>query len=134
VTAGWNTFMAKVSRQAPRDVVLSEVGIGARKGAFSAPGDFTSGGTFDPQVQPVWYEGVCAVARQHRFTGIYFWKVDFDADPAHPQSAGKANLDFIGNPASERAIRTCLASPWPLSPGASTTPSPATTTGAPLVP
>ncbi len=119
ITAGWNALLAKVSRAAPRNVLLSEVGIGARKGAFSAPGDFTSSGTFDPRIQPTWYRGVCAVARQHRFAGIYFWKVDFDADPAHPPTAGRPNLDFIGHRASEQAIRSCLGSPWNLHPGPS---------------
>jgi hypothetical protein len=117
VTAGWNAFLATVSPAAPHDVLLSEVGIGAREGAFASPGDFTSSGRYDPRTQPTWYRGVCEVAREHRLAGIYFWKVNFDADPAHPTTAGQPNLDFIGHPASEQAIRDCLGSPWSLPQG-----------------
>jgi hypothetical protein len=114
ITAGWNAFLKKVNRKAPTGIVLSEVGIGARSGAFDSPGDFTSSGTFDARVQPTWYEGVCDVARQRHLAGIYFWKVDFDADPSRPPTNRRPHLDFIGHPASERAIRDCLAAPWPL--------------------
>lgn len=124
ITAGWNGFLKKVNPAAPTGVVLSEVGIGARRGAFLSPGDFTSSGTFDPKIQPTWYRGTCDVARQHHFAGIYFWKVDFDADPAHPTTVGRPNLDFIGHPASEQAIRDCLGSPWTLPAPPDTSPTP----------
>jgi hypothetical protein len=114
IAAGWEAFLTKVSRAAPTNVVLSEIGIGARHGAFASPGDFTSAGTFDERIQPTWYQGVCEVARQHRFAGIYFWKVDFDADPAQPPTTNRPNLDFFGHSASEQAIRACLAKPWSL--------------------
>ncbi len=70
---------------------------------------------YNPRIQPTWYKAVCSVARTNQLGGIYFWKVDFDADPKHPVSAGKPYLDFIGDPAAEDAIRQCLSKPWPAS-------------------
>ena len=114
VTSTWNAFLDTVNAAAPRGVALSEVGIAARRGAYASPGDSTTPGRFDATVQPIWYAGVCASARQHQLAGIYFWKVDFDADPLAPVTAERATLDFVGRPASEQAIRTCLSAPWPV--------------------
>jgi hypothetical protein len=128
VGAGMDAFLATVKHTAPRGVVMSEVGIAARRGAYVKPGDFTTWGRYDAHIQPTWYRAACEVARRHRFAGIYFWKVDFDADPAHPAGVHQPTFDFIGRPASEQAIRQCLSSPWSVparAPAAPAAPAPA---------
>ena len=110
----WNQFFVKAAAKHPPPVILGEVGISARQAAYHYPGAFLSdGGVYDARIQPTWYQAACTVARANHLGGIYFWKVDFDADPQHPVSAGQPNMDFIGNPAAERAIRQCLSASWP---------------------
>ena len=116
VSRAWDEFLASADRDAPRGAIISEVGIPARRGAWGKPGDFTSSGAYDPEIQPTWYRGVCEVARRRRIGGLYFWKVDFDADPAHPPAGRRPTMDFLGRATSEQAIRDCLGSPWTVPP------------------
>jgi hypothetical protein len=104
----WNAWLDRKSTGALPRIVLSEVGIPAMRGAYAAPGDFSSRSTVDPQVQANWYTAVCQVVRQRRMSGVYWWFVNFDDQLSKPSDASL--LDFTGRTATERAVRACFGS------------------------
>ena len=117
IARSWTRTLRTAPPGPPGPLVLSEVGISAKRGAYQYPAAFSGVGTYDDRMQPTWYRGVCAAARGERLAGLYFWKVDFDADPARPPRDARPNLDFLGQPKAEAAIRECLSAPWQVGTG-----------------
>jgi hypothetical protein len=106
VRAGWNTWLDSLARGP--DLILYEVGIAAEDGAYRRPHiPHTPGAPVRPEVQRAWFAAACAAARQHRLGGLYWWRVDFHADPAHADPAADRHDSFTGRPA-EQAIRDCF--------------------------
>ena len=114
IAQSWVRTLTTAPPGPPGPLVLSEVAISAKRGAYQYPAAFSGIGTYDDRIQPTWFRGVCAAARDQRLAGLYFWKVDFDADPQRPprMRPDRPNLDFLGQPKAEAAIRECLAEPW----------------------
>lgn len=118
IAQSWIRTLTTAPPGPPGPLLLSEVAISAKRGAYQYPAAYSGVGTYDDRIQPTWFRGVCAAARDQRLAGLYFWKVDFDADPADPpRQEDRPNLDFLGQPKAEAAIRECLAAPWTVSAG-----------------
>jgi hypothetical protein len=109
IGASWNRWLNQRRHGPLKDTLLSEVGIGSRRGAFRSPGNFYASGRYDARVQPTWYRAVCAVAQERKTAGIYFWKTNFGADLTAAAPNSKGNLDFTGHTRSEQAIQSCFA-------------------------
>ena len=119
IARSWVRTLTTAPPGPPGPLVLSEVAISAKLGAYQYPAAFSGVGTYDDRIQPTWFRGVCAAAREQRLAGLYFWKVDFDADPSRPpvMRTDRPNLDFLGQPKAETAIRECLGAPWTVAAG-----------------
>ncbi|MHC5905945.1 glycoside hydrolase family 113 [Streptomyces sp. S6] len=91
-------------------IVLSEVGIVAASGAYRHPADWSGGGKTDTTVQRRWFEAACRVAKDRDMAGLYWWNLDFHADPGAGTPAG-ARASFLGRPA-EDVIASCFRT-WP---------------------
>ena len=104
IAQGWESWLdRKSSGKLPR-IVLSEVGIIAEKGAYRNPAVWKDGGQRDLAVQKRWFEAACQVARARDMAGLYWWNLDFHADPAAPPNS---LTSFLGRPA-ESALTSCF--------------------------
>jgi len=111
VTQAWESWLGAHRPVILRSLVLAEVGIVAVAGAYRSPGAWlgTTTDPIDAAVQTNWYQAVCqAVAAENVGGGIYWWEVNFDADPADPAPYESDRLTFLGRPA-EQVIRSCFA-------------------------
>lgn len=113
LVTGWNKWLDKKATGPLPNILVSETGIGAMKGAYHAPGDFYVKRAVNPQVQANWYKAVCRVVQDRRMQGIYWWSLWFDDDPNTPPDDKTASrLDFAGRPLSEKAIKSCFTSDY----------------------
>jgi hypothetical protein len=110
VATDWEHWMKVRPLAARRTYVFVEVGITAVTGAYKDPGDWTDTvhDPLNPAIQATWYRGACQAVSTERLGGIYWWEVNFDADPARPSSVRSDRLTFLGRPA-ETVIRQCFA-------------------------
>jgi hypothetical protein len=110
LTDAWNGWLGNHSPTLLHKVVLQEVGIDAVAQSYPDPGAWLSTTTapIDLPVQTTWYEAACQAARTQGVAGIYWWEVNFDADPARPGMWQSDRLTFLGRPAQE-VIRSCFA-------------------------
>lgn len=107
VAARWSKWLRKVRIDDPP--VLHEVGIAAQDGAYRVPGHWgDSSRGLNLKVQQRWYEGICKAMRDGDAGGVYWWKVDFDADPAKAKKNSPDRMTFVGRPV-EDSIRKCFA-------------------------
>ena len=112
LTQAWESWIAGHRAVVIHQMVLAEVGIVAVPGAYQSPGAWigTVNSPIDVQVQANWYQAVCnAVAAENVGGGIYWWEVNFDADPADPGPFESDRLTFLGRPAAQ-VIQSCFAS------------------------
>lgn len=110
IAEGWQRWLdRKTTGKLPR-IVLSEVGIIAENGAYRHPAVWTGGEKLNPTVQQRWFEAACRVARDREMAGLYWWNLDFHADPAAGAPAG-SHTSFLGRPA-EAVITSCFRT-WP---------------------
>ncbi|WP_406159681.1 hypothetical protein OG806_28990 [Streptomyces sp. NBC_00882] len=110
---GWNTWLDKKATGPLPNILVSETGIGAMKGAYHAPGDFYARRALNPKVQANWYKAVCEVVQDRKMQGIYWWSLWFDDDPTtKPDDKVASRLDFAGRPLSEKAITSCFTSDY----------------------
>jgi hypothetical protein len=108
LVVGWNEWLDD-NRGKGRipDLVLAEVAISARSGAYEEPWSPYANGPIKPQIQQNWFDAACQVMRARDLGGIYFWMINLDADPkAKPSS--KSPMDFLGRP-GEQNIAQCFA-------------------------
>jgi hypothetical protein len=110
VAADWEKWMKLRPLAARRHYVFVEVGITAVSGAYKDPGDWTDTvhDPLNPAIQSTWYKGACQAVTAERLGGIYWWEVNFDANPARPSSESSDRLTFLGRPA-QTVIRQCFA-------------------------
>jgi hypothetical protein len=111
LTQAWESWIAGHREVVIQQMLLSEVGIAAVSGAYQSPGAWigTANAPIDVQVQANWYQAVCnAVAAENVGGGIYWWEVNFDADPANPAPFESDRLTFLGRPAAQ-VISSCFA-------------------------
>ncbi len=105
---GWNDWLDdhRGTGTIP-DLVLAEVAIGARSGAYQEPWSPHAEGSIKPEIQQRWFDTACQVMRERDLGGIYFWMINLDTDPkAEPTSTSP--MDFLGRP-GEQNIARCFA-------------------------
>jgi Glycoside Hydrolase Family 113 len=110
LASAWEGWLGTHTPAVLSKAVLSEVGIDAVAGSYSDPGAWlgTVNSPIDQRVQRNWYEGVCrAVAAEH-VAGLYWWEVNFDANPAAPAPFQSDRITFLGRSA-QQVIKTCFA-------------------------
>ena len=98
---GWLGY----ARALPHKAVLSEVGIGAIKGAWRQPWvHHWPASHLDLKVQARWFAAACHAAAAAHLGGIYFWPLNFGQSFTGPTLDNQGN--WAGSPAA-RAISSC---------------------------
>jgi hypothetical protein len=111
LTWSWDAWLGAHPLSVRRELTLSEVGIDAVAGSYQDPWAWLSRATapIDTRVQTAWFQAVCnAVSAEQIGGGIYWWEVNFDANPADPGPAESDRLTFLDRPA-QQVIRNCFA-------------------------
>jgi hypothetical protein len=107
----WEGWLGSHSAGVLHKTVLSEVGIAAVAGAYAFPGAWlgTADSPIVPEVQANWYSAVCRAFSTEKLAGIYWWEVNFDANPAKPADFLRDRLTFLDRPA-QHVISACFTS------------------------
>jgi hypothetical protein len=110
LTRAWEEWLGSHTLAVRRTAVLSEVGIDAVAGSYSAPGAWlgTIQSPIDTQIQTNWYQAVCRAVSAEQIGGVYWWEVSFDADPADPGPYQSDRITFLGRPA-QQVVKDCFA-------------------------
>jgi hypothetical protein len=111
LTSSWKAWLGAHPLSERRQLTISEIGIDAVAGAYVNPWDWMSRANkpIDPNVQAAWYQAACnAMSAEQIGGGIYYWEVNFDADPAAPRAFESDRLTFLDRP-GQRVIRKCFA-------------------------
>jgi hypothetical protein len=111
LTSAWDAWLGAHPLSVRRQLTLSEIGIDAVAGSYSAPWAWysTMSAPIDTRVQTSWYQAACnAVSAEQIGGGIYWWEVNFDANPASPAPFETDRLTFLDRPA-QQVIRNCFA-------------------------
>jgi hypothetical protein len=111
LTQSWDAWLGAHPLSVRRELTLSEIGIEAVAGSYQDPWAWLSGmnAPIDTHVQAAWFQAACnAVSAEQLGGGIYWWEVNFDADPAHPKPFESDRLTFLDRPA-QQVIRNCFA-------------------------
>ena len=110
LTRAWDHWLGTYGRTVLRKVVLEEVGIDAVAGSFPDPGAWatTTSAPIDQAVQTKWYEAVCHAVSNKNLAGVYWWEVNFDAEPSNTGPWQGDRLTFLGRPA-QNVIKNCFA-------------------------
>jgi hypothetical protein len=111
LTQSWDAWLGAHPPSVRRDLTLSEIGIEAVAGSYQDPWAWLGGmnAPIDTHIQAAWFQAACnAVSAEHIGGGMYWWEVNFDADPAHPAPFESDRLTFLDRPA-QRVIRDCFA-------------------------
>jgi len=111
LTRAWDHWLSTHNRAVLHQLVLEEVGIDAVAGSYPDPGAWatTTSAPIDETVQANWYEAVCRAIETKGLAGVYWWEVNFDADPANARPWQADRLTFLGRPA-QQVIKNCFAS------------------------
>lgn len=110
IAGGWQRWLDRKSTGKLPRIVLSEVGIIAEDGAYRHPAVWKGGGKFNPTVQQRWFEAACRVAQDRDMAGLYWWNLDFHADPT-ADARDDSHTSFLGRPA-EAVVTSCFRT-WP---------------------
>lgn len=107
----WDHWLGSHSRAVLRKLVLEEVGIDAVPDSYPDPGAWasTTSAPIDVTVQAKWYEAICRAVKADDLAGVYWWEVNFDADPGNTGPWQSDRLTFLGRPA-QNVIKSCFAS------------------------
>ncbi len=111
LTQSWDAWLGGHPLSVRRELTLSEIGIEAVAGSYQDPWAWFGATTapIDTHVQAAWFQAACnAVSAERVGGGIYWWEVNFDADPAHPRPFESDRLTFLDRPA-QQVIRNCFA-------------------------
>ena len=111
LTGSWSGWLGAHPLSVRRALTLSEIGIDAVAGSYENPWAYrgTRTAPIDTHVQAAWYEAACnAVSAEQIGGGMYWWEVNFDANPAGPRPFESDRLTFLDRPA-QRVIRNCFA-------------------------
>jgi hypothetical protein len=111
LASDWESWLGTHASAIRHRAILSEVGIDAVPGSYSDPGAWltTTTSPVNVDVQTKWYEAVCRAVTAEQIGGIYWWEVNFDANPADPGAYQSDRLTFLGRPA-QQVIRSCFTS------------------------
>jgi hypothetical protein len=111
LTQAWDAWLGAHPLSERRELTLSEVGIDAVAGSYQTPWAWFRRKTapIDTRVQAAWYQATCnAVSAEQIGGGIYWYEVNFDANPADPRLFESDRLTFLDRPA-QQVIRNCFA-------------------------
>ncbi|HXL20575.1 MAG TPA: hypothetical protein VN961_23890 [Streptosporangiaceae bacterium] len=111
LTRSWEAWLGAHPLSVRRELTLSEIGIDAVAGSYKEPWAWRNTRTapINTRVQAAWYQAACnAVSDQQIGGGIYWWEVNFDANPADPGPFKSDRMTFLDRPA-QRVIRNCFA-------------------------
>jgi hypothetical protein len=110
VTKAWELWLDAHSLAVRKKTILSEVGIIAVAGAYSDPGEWLGVQQLPamPSVQANWYDAACKAVQKEHIGGLYWWDVNFDADPADPAPFQSDKITFLGRPAQQQ-VESCFA-------------------------
>jgi hypothetical protein len=111
LTRAWDAWLGAHPVSVRRQLTLSEIGIQAVAGSYAAPWNWYSAldAPIDPHVQASWYRAACnAVSTEQIGGGIYWWEVNFDANPSAPRLFETDRLTFLDRP-GQQVIRNCFA-------------------------
>ena len=111
LTWSWDSWLAAHPLAVRRQLTISETGIDAVAGSYVNPWDWAARANkpIDTHVQAVWYQAACnAVSAEQIGGGIYYWEVNFDANPAAPRAFESDRLTFLDRP-GQQVIRNCFA-------------------------
>jgi Glycoside Hydrolase Family 113 len=111
LTGAWDAWLGAHPLSVRRQLTLSEIGIQAVAGSYPAPWNWYSAldAPIDTRVQASWYRAACnAVSAEQIGGGIYWWEVNFDANPTAPRPFETDRLTFLDRPA-QQVIRGCFA-------------------------
>jgi hypothetical protein len=111
LTWSWDAWLGAHPLAVRRALTISETGIDAVAGSYVNPWDWAGRASkpIDTHVQAVWYQAACnAVSAEQIGGGIYYWEVNFDADPAAPRAFESDRLTFLDRP-GQQVIRNCFA-------------------------
>jgi hypothetical protein len=107
LTTAWEQFLtANTPSSVLRRTTIDEMGIPAVAGAYHDPWVWTglTGRPLDPAIQANWYQAVCAAVTAEHMSGLYFWSMPLNNDPANPFPS---LVGWEGLPASIAAIQAC---------------------------
>jgi hypothetical protein len=111
LTRSWEAWLGAHPLSVRRELILSEIGIDAVAGSYKDPWAWRSTRTapINTRVQAAWYKAACnAVSAEQIGGGIYWWEVNFDANPADPGPFKSDRMTFLDRPA-QRVVRNCFA-------------------------
>jgi hypothetical protein len=111
LTRSWDAWLGAHPLSVRRELTLSEVGIRAEANSYDNPWAWLGTATepVDPRVQAAWFQAVCnAISAEQIGGGIYFWEVNFDANPAGPAPFESDRMTFLDRPA-QQVIQNCFA-------------------------
>jgi hypothetical protein len=111
LASDWENFLSHGPHSVVlSQMVLSEVGIDAVSGSYDDPGTWVgmSGAPIEQSIQVNWFQAVCQAVQADHLAGVYWWDVNFDADPANPAQADSGDpITFIGR-AGQSEIKACF--------------------------
>ncbi|HTX80823.1 MAG TPA: hypothetical protein VME44_01485 [Streptosporangiaceae bacterium] len=111
LTSSWDAWLGAHPLAVRRELTISETGIDAVAGSYVNPWDWAGRANLpiDTHVQAVWYQAACnALSAEQIGGGIYYWEVNFDANPSAPRAFESDRLTFLDRP-GQRVIRNCFA-------------------------
>jgi len=111
LTSSWDAWLGSHPLSVRRQLTLSEVGIEAVAGSYQHPWAWRGARTarIDARVQAAWYRAACnTVSAEQIGGGIYWYEVNFDANPANPRAFESDRLTFLDRPA-QQVVRQCFA-------------------------
>jgi hypothetical protein len=111
LTWSWDAWLGAHPLPVRRELTISEIGIDAVAGSYPKPWDWfgKANKPIDTHVQAAWYQAACnALSAEQIGGGIYYWEVNFDADPAAPRAFESDRLTFLDRP-GQQVIRNCFA-------------------------
>jgi hypothetical protein len=110
LTSAWSQWLGGHTLSVREQTILSEVGITPVTGAYSDPGAWLGVQQLpvQPDLQTNWFTAVCSAVAQEQISGLYWWDVDFNADPANPGPFQSNKITFLGRPA-QAEVKTCFA-------------------------
>jgi hypothetical protein len=114
LTRAWKKFLAAYGRKRSlRSLVISETGIAAVPGAYQHSATWFGVGLPTPQgrrMQERWYTALCTATRAYHVRGLYWWEINFTANPAAPAQWDRTDqFTFMGVPA-QQAVASCFKS------------------------
>lgn len=108
VTAGLSGWLDTMGEGPLDDVVLAEVGIAAKGGAYERPWQPRVGGEIKTEIQQTWFDAICDLMWDRNLAGVYFWMINMDIDPKELVPTKESPMDFAGGPAAQN-MSNCFA-------------------------